>query len=141
MVHQQSRGFDLASGVHALTWTRRTTAARRGVAGSAPESPESDARRNRVPVDVWNPRPVAPSWRRTLHARRRRPRTSRAIRAGRVVFGPVWRQFKLARTDLVSGKLPARGVPAEVPSLSRRRFPRRVPDRIGPDDDARRGGD
>ena len=68
--------------------------------------------------------------------RRRRPRTSRRLRARRVDDGTLWRQLQLARADLVSGELSADRVAAEVPSLLRRRLQGGVPDRFGADDDA-----
>ncbi len=67
---------------------------------------------------------------------RRRPRTSRRLRAGRVDHRAVRRQLELARPDLVPGELPADRVAAEVPPLLRRRLQGRVPDRLGPDADA-----
>ena len=50
--------------------------------------------------------------------------------------GAVRRQLQLARAGLVSGQLPADRVAAEVPPLLRRRLQGRVPDRLGPDDEA-----
>ena len=61
-----------------------------------------------------------------VHARRRRPRAPRRLRAGRVVHRPVRRQLQLARADLVPGQLPADRVAAEVPPLPRRRLHGRV---------------
>ena len=55
----------------------------------------------------------------------------RALFAGGIRFGLVRRQFQLARPDLVSRQLPADRIAAEVPSLLRRRFQDRVPDRFG----------
>ncbi len=55
-----------------------------------------------------------------------------ALRLGRVGLGAVRRQLQLARPDLVPGELPDHRVAAEVSSLLRRRFSRRVPDRLRP---------
>ena len=54
------------------------------------------------------------------------------LRAGRVDERPLRRQLELARADLVPDQLPADRGAAEVPPLLRRRFPGRVPDRLGP---------
>ena len=59
------------------------------------------------------------------------------LRAGGVDHRAVRRQLELARADLVPDQLPAGRGAAEVPPLLRRRLHRRVPDRLGADDDAR----
>src|SRR5262249_50979291 len=57
------------------------------------------------------------------------------LRAGRIVHRAVRREFQLARADLVPRQLSADRIVAEIPSLSRRRLPGRVPHRFRPDDD------
>ena len=52
---------------------------------------------------------------------------------------PVRRQFQLARADLDAGELPDHRIAAEIPSLLRRRFQDRMPDRLGQVADHRAG--
>ena len=99
------------------------------------------ARRERVPLAARHPRALARSTATHPYvAARRRRRVPRRLRARRVdaaaLFGgnsnwrgPVWFpvNYLLDR------------VAAEVPPLSRRRLHGRVPDRLGPDDDAAGG--
>ena len=100
----------------------------------------ADARRDRVPLRLRRARALAAP--RATHPyvfALRRPALDGRVRAGRVDVGPVRRQLELARADLVPGELPDHRVAAEVPSLLRRRLQGRVPDRLGPVHDHRRG--
>ena len=65
----------------------------------------------------------------------RRSGLPRRVPAGRVELGAVRRQLELARADLVPDQRPDHPRAAAVLLVLRRRLHRRVPDRLGQDDD------
>ncbi len=89
--------------------------------------PCAHARRNRIPLALRYPRAVALSPGSSVRALGQRPRQSRGLRARRIHYRSVRRQFQLARAYLVSGELSAHRVSAEVPPLLWRGFQGRVP--------------
>src|SRR5262249_10307753 len=70
-----------------------------------------------------------------LHSASQRNRISSRLRARRIVYRSIRRQFELARTDMVPCELSAHRIVAEVPPLSGRRIQGRVPDRFPAEDD------
>ncbi len=84
---------------------------------------------------VRYPRALAGAPGPAVRAQRRRPRTSRRLRTGRVLDRSLRRQLELARADLVPGQLPDHRIAAEVPSLPGRGLQGRMPDGLGPDAD------
>ena len=78
------------------------------------------ARRKRVSLSLRDSRDLALSPRSSLQAAGQRHGLSRRLRAGGIEHRTFRRQLELARSDLVSGKLPADRVPAKVSFLSRR---------------------
>ena len=130
MVRRAPARPDQQRGVHAHARPGRTAAARDRRSRPPDPHPEGDARRERIPVAVRHPCAVARAPRSSLHPRRRRRRSSRGLRAGRVDQRAVRRQLQLARAGLVSGQLPADRSAAEVPLLFRQRPQGGVPDRV-----------
>ena len=91
-----------------------------------PSSSSPHGIRSRVPLPRRPP----------VHVRRRRPGLPGVLPAGGVRHGHVRRQLQLARAGVVPGERPADPGPAQPVRLLRRRVHRRVPDRVGPADDA-----
>src|SRR5262249_47582054 len=97
------------------------------------------ARSGGIPQPLWRARAQPLPRRPSLRAERRRRGSCRALRAGGVAQRPLRRQLQLARPNLVPGQLPADRVAATLPPLLRRRLHDRMPDRLWPVYDARRG--
>src|SRR5204863_814218 len=55
---------------------------------------------------------------------------NRPLRSGRIADEYFRRQLELARPGLVADQLPAHRIAPEIPSLLRRRFQSRMPDRF-----------
>ena len=102
--------------------------------------PGAHAGRGRVLRPARHPRAVALPPRPPVRLPPRRAGVSRGLRAGRFRHRHVRRQLQLARPGLDADQLPAVHRAAAAVCLLRRRLQGRVPDRLGTDDDAARGG-
>ena len=128
------------------TWRAAATTARRAppagdpVARAAGAGAALPARRERVPLALRHPLALARPPRPSLRASGRRARSYRVDYVpGESTTRPVRRQLQLARAGLVPGQLPADRGAGALPPLLRRRAAGRVPDRLGPHDEPRRG--
>src|SRR5262249_7520692 len=104
---------------------------------AAPRQPHEKAfaanvGRNGVFVPLWRPGTVAVTPGSAVRVFFSRLVSCRLLRACRVAFASLRRQFELAGTSLVSRELFDHRVTAKVSSLLRRRFQNRVSHRIGP---------
>src|SRR5205085_3003749 len=91
---------------------------------------------NRVFVRLRHQGAFAPSQNESVYFRDGRRKAYGRIRACRIAFGDVRRQFELARSNLVSGKLSSYRISAKIRFLLRRRFSGRISDRLGKAADA-----
>ena len=129
------RGSD-RRGVHRL---------RRAPAPLAPHPDEARAhpllppRRERVPLSLRHPLPLAPPPRAPVRLPGGRPGASRPVPPRRVQHRDVRGELELARADLDAGQRPDRPGPPEPLRLLRRRLQGRVPDRLREPDDPLRG--
>ncbi len=98
--------------------------------------PGAHARRGRVLRPARHPRAVALPPRAPLRLPPRRAGVPRGLRAGRFRQRHVRRQLQLARPGVDADQLPALHLAAAPVCLLRRGLQGRVPDRLGPDDDA-----
>ena len=102
------------------------------IAGAAGTGAALPLRRKRIPVAARHTGVVALSSRSPLRAAGRWSRTSRGLHARRVHNRLVWRQFQLARADLVPGELSRHRGPGTISPFLRRRSAGGVPDGIRP---------
>src|ERR1039457_5258503 len=107
-----------------------------GSSTTGPTSRVTSRRSRRTTARAAFSRPVAVPQGAPVRDRRHGHGAPRRLRAGRVVHGPLRRQFELARACLVSRELPHHRVAAEVSPFPGRFLSGRVPDSLGREVDA-----
>ncbi len=129
---------ELRAFIHDPVKSRRGRAAGWRPSSTRPKSGGCSPRcsTRRVPEPLRHPVAVAISRRPPLCLPRRRPGVPRRLPAGRVGHRHVRRELQLARPDLDARQRPDHPGAAPVPQLLRRCVHGRVPDRLGPADDA-----